>query len=164
MFLFVYYEGHSLPSQAEIHFTFMCSFVMEVHYMFQVSFLPYICEIFLCHMIKVEQSSACILKGCLELSLVKVVPQLWKELSLKLTKEEMDHKRQEAIKDVEEEEKKKASQRKGEHLSMFDFVILTSFGMEVTALQCFWWTVFYLKEKIVFKILFLYIHNDFVYS
>lgn len=90
-----------------------------------MSFLPYICEVFLCHTIKVDQSSACILKGCLEFTLMKAVPQMWKEVGLKLTKEEMDHKRQEAIKDMEEEEKRKASERKGK--LTFDFVYLVYF-------------------------------------
>lgn len=78
----------------------------------KVSFLPYICEIFLCHMIKVDQSSARILKGNLELSLMKTEPQLWKDVGLKLTKEEMECRRQEALKDMAEEEKRKTQQIK----------------------------------------------------
>lgn len=89
----------------------------------KVSFLPYICEVFLCHTIKVDQSSACILKGCLEFTLMKAVPQMWKEVGLKLTKEEMDHKRQEAIKDMEEEEKRKASERKEECIRRERFAV-----------------------------------------
>ncbi|KAG0711970.1 Dynein assembly factor 4, axonemal [Chionoecetes opilio] len=89
----------------------------------KVSFLPYICEVFLCHTIKVEQSSARILKGCMELSLVKAMPQLWKELGLKLTKEEMDHKRQDAVKDMEKEEKRKADQRKEECRKRDNFAV-----------------------------------------
>ncbi|XP_063878957.1 dynein axonemal assembly factor 4-like [Scylla paramamosain] len=89
----------------------------------KVSFLPYMCEVFLCHMIKVDQSSACILKGCLELTLMKAVPQMWKEVGLKLTKKEMDHKRQEAIKDMEEEEKRKASKRKEECIKRERFAV-----------------------------------------
>ncbi|MPC15464.1 dynein axonemal assembly factor 4-like [Portunus trituberculatus] len=89
----------------------------------KVSFLPYMCEVFLCHMIKVDQSSACILKGCLELTLMKAVPQMWKEVGLKLNKEEMALKRQEAIKDMEEEEKRKTSKRKEECIKRERFAV-----------------------------------------
>ncbi|KAK8729188.1 hypothetical protein OTU49_008669 [Cherax quadricarinatus] len=81
----------------------------------KVSFLPYIFEAFLCHMIKSEQSTARIMKGRIEFDLAKENQVHWSNFCLKLSREEMQIKRQEAIRDSEEKEKLKEKLRKEEH-------------------------------------------------
>ncbi|XP_045613659.2 dynein axonemal assembly factor 4 isoform X2 [Procambarus clarkii] len=80
----------------------------------KVSFLPYIFEAFLCHMINADQSTARIAKGRVEFDLAKENKVHWSNFCLKLNREEMQIKRQEAIKDVEEKQKKKEELRKEE--------------------------------------------------
>lgn len=79
----------------------------------QVSFLPYIFEVFLCHFIDTDKSSAKIAKGHIELSLAKEISSPWKELGLKLTKEEQQMKRAEAILDLERQEQETLKKNKG---------------------------------------------------
>lgn len=78
-----------------------------------MSFLPYIFEVFLCHFINIDKSSAKIAKGHIELSLAKEISSPWKELGLKLTKEEQQQKRAEAIQDLERQEQEKLKKNKG---------------------------------------------------
>lgn len=80
----------------------------------KVNFLPYIFEAFLCHLINVDQSTARILKGRIEFSLSKKIHMHWNNLSLKLSRDEMQIKRQEAIKEVEEQEKQKEQKKREE--------------------------------------------------
>lgn len=80
----------------------------------KVSFLPYIFEVFLCHFINIDKSSAKIAKGHIELSLAKEISSPWKELGLKLTKEEQQKKRTEAIQDLERQEQEKLKKNKDE--------------------------------------------------
>ncbi|XP_042881818.1 dynein axonemal assembly factor 4-like isoform X2 [Penaeus japonicus] len=80
----------------------------------KVSFLPYIFEVFLCHFIDTDKSSAKIAKGHIELSLAKEISSPWKELGLKLTKEEQQMKRAEAILDLERQEQETLKKNKDE--------------------------------------------------
>ncbi|XP_068219946.1 dynein axonemal assembly factor 4-like [Palaemon carinicauda] len=82
----------------------------------KVSFLPYIFEAYLCHMINVDRSTARIANGRLELDLAKKTDALWSSLCLKLSQEEMQQKREEAHKDVEKQEDINLKKKKGEKI------------------------------------------------
>ncbi|XP_042217046.1 dynein axonemal assembly factor 4-like isoform X1 [Homarus americanus] len=90
----------------------------------KVSFLPYIFEAFLCHMINADQSTAQIMKGQIKFDLAKEDHVHWSDLCLKLSREEMQNKRQEAIKDVEEQEKKSKSKKKRSVIAVKDLLSL----------------------------------------
>ncbi|XP_066980217.1 dynein axonemal assembly factor 4-like [Macrobrachium rosenbergii] len=89
----------------------------------KVSFLPYIFEAFLCHMISVDRSTARITNGRLELDLAKETDALWSNLCLKLSQEEMQQRREEANKDVEMQEGIKLKKKKEEKIVRERFAV-----------------------------------------
>ncbi|KAK7063052.1 Dynein assembly factor 4, axonemal [Halocaridina rubra] len=82
----------------------------------KVSYSPYIFEAFLSHMIDVEKSSARILSDHIEIDLIKDSEIHWNDLCLKLSQEEKQIRRQEAVEAVQKNEEKKSKKCKEEKI------------------------------------------------